>query len=161
MDKGVFGRNDRLIKEKNHDTYKQKGKLPQPTVCTECRASLQAGRWSWMAAPPGATSTTCPACQRIADDFPAGHLEIRGTFFKKHQEELHNLIRNTEKVEKDAHPLERIMTLTTAEDHILLTTTGIHLARRIGEALKHSYQGDLDLTYGDGEQSILLAWRRD
>jgi hypothetical protein len=35
--------------------------------------------------------------------------------------------------------------------------TGIHLARRIGEALKHAYQGDLDFTYGDGEKGIRMT----
>lgn len=161
MDKGVYGRYDRLIKEKRHDTYQQKEKLPQPTVCTECRASLQDGRWSWEAAPPGAHITTCPACQRIGDDFPAGYIEIHGDFFKGHREEMHNLIRNTEKLEKGEHPLERIMAITNEEVHTLVTTTGIHLARRIGEALKHAYQGDLDVAYGDGEQSIRVGWRRD
>jgi hypothetical protein len=161
MDKGVYGRYDRLIKEKRHDAYQQKEKLPQPTVCTECRASLKDGRWSWEAAPPGAHITTCPACQRIGDDFPAGYIEIHGDFFKGHREEMHNLIRNTEKLEKGEHPLERIMAITNEEVHTLVTTTGIHLARRIGEALKHSYQGDLDVAYGDGEQSIRVGWRRD
>jgi hypothetical protein len=58
-------------------------------------------------------------------------------------------------------PLERIMTFAAEEEHFLVTTTGIHLARRIGEALKHACQGDLDLSYGDGEQSIRVTWRRD
>lgn len=160
MDKGVYGRNDRLVKEKRHDAYQQRAKLPEPTVCTKCRASLQDGRWSWEVAPPGAYITTCPACQRIGDNFPAGYLEIHGEFFQKHREELHNLIRNTEKLEKGEHPLERIMAITAEADHTLVTTTGIHLARRLGEALKHSCQGDLDLTYGDGEQSIRVVWRR-
>jgi hypothetical protein len=161
MDKGAHGRRDRLLQEKRHDTYQERAKLPEPTVCGECRALLQGGRWTWNAPPAGANIATCPACQRIADDFPAGHIEIRGAFFKEHREEAHHLIRNTEKQEKGEHPLERIMTMVTADDHTLVTTTGIHLARRIGEALKHAYQGELDLTYGDGEQSIRVNWRRD
>jgi hypothetical protein len=160
MDKGVYGRKDRLIKEKRHDTYQLREKLPEPTLCTECRALFRNGRWSWDEAPPEAYNAICPACQRIKEDFPAGHLEIHGDFFKVHWEEIHNLIRNTEKLEKREHPLERIMTISGVEDHSLVTTTGIHLARRIGEALKHSYQGELDLTYGDGEQSIRISWRR-
>lgn len=161
MDKGMYGRNDRLIKEKRHDTYQQKEKLPQPSVCTECRATLQDGRWTWKTAPPEAYLTTCPACQRIADRYPAGYLEIHGSFFREHLDEITNLIRNTEKLEKNEHPLERVMASQKEEGHTLVTTTGIHLPRRIGEALKHSYQGELDLTYGDGEQSIRVIWRRD
>jgi hypothetical protein len=161
MDKGQHGRGDRLIQEKRHDAYQLRGKLPELTVCTQCRALLHGGRWTWDEAPAGAYLTICPACQRIADDFPAGHIEIQGNFIKEHREEMDNLIRNTEKQEKVEHPLERIMTIAVEEDLTLVTTTGIHLARRIGEALKHAYQGDLDLTYGAGEQSIRLTWRRD
>ncbi len=161
MDKGQHGRQDRLIQEKRHDAYQYKEKLPEPTVCTKCRALFHSGRWTWDEAPAGAYITICPACQRIEDDFPAGHIEIQGAFFKEHREEAHNLIHNTEKQEKGEHPQERIMTIAAEEDHTLVTTTGIHLARRVGEALKHSYQGDLDFTYGDGEQSIRVVWRRD
>ena len=161
MDKGQHARRDRMILEKRHDAYQHKTKLPEPTVCTSCRAMFHNGRWTWDISPLEAHSTTCPACQRIEDDFPAGHIEIHGGFFNSHREEANNLIRNTEKQEKDEHPLERIMTFAAEEDHMLVTTTGIHLARRIGEALKHAYQGELNLVYGDEEQSIRVIWRRD
>lgn len=161
MDKGQHGRRDRLIREKRHDAYHDKAKLPDPTMCADCRALFHNGRWTWAPAPPGAHSTTCPACRRIAENFPAGYLEIHGGFFELHREEAHNLIRNTEQQEKGAHPLERIMNFGVDEDHILITTTGIHLARRIGEALHHAYQGDLDIIYGDEEQSIRVIWCRD
>jgi hypothetical protein len=57
--------------------------------------------------------------------------------------------------------MERIMAISAKEDHTLVTTTGIHLARRIGEALKHSYQGELDFIYGDAEKSIRVSWSRE
>lgn len=161
MDKGLYGRNDRLIKERCHDAYRQRGKLPDPTVCGQCRAMFRAGRWTWEAAPAGTHASTCPACQRVADGFPAGHIEISGDFWRQHREEIHNLIQNKEKQEKGEHPLERIMAIASEEEHLLVTTTGIHLARRIGEALNHAYQGELEFAYGDGEQSIRVTWRRD
>lgn len=103
----------------------------------------------------------CPACQRIKDGLPAGYLEIRGVFFASHREELLNLIYNLETQEKSEHPMERLMDISTAEDHTLITTTGIHLARRIGEALKNAYQGDLDFAYGDAEKIIRMTWSRE
>ncbi|MCK5437525.1 MAG: ATPase [Desulfobulbaceae bacterium] len=160
MDKSRYGRRDRLIQEKRHDAYQDLGKWPEPTVCTECRALFHDGRWTWEAAPEYAHTTVCPACHRIADNYPAGHLEIRGTFLRDHCDELMNLIRNIEKQEKGEHPMERIMAVSDEKDHTLVTTTGIHLGRRIGEALKHSYQGELDFTYGDAENSILVVWSR-
>ena len=155
------GRRDRLIQEDRHDTYQEREKWPEPTVCSECNAVFLEGRWAWWEPAVNAHRIVCPACRRIKDKYPAGHLEIRGAFFAHHHEELLNLIHNTESMEKDAHPMERIMAITTEEDHSLVTTTGIHLARRIGEALKHAYQGELNFTYGDAEKSIRMIWSRE
>lgn len=161
MDKGQFGRKDRLIAERRHDAYQDRKKPPEPTVCPECRALFSGGRWSWQDAPAEAHTASCPACQRIADNYPAGELEIRGKFFDLHREEIHNLIRNTEKLEKGEHPLERIMEIAPKSDHTLVTTTGIHLAQRIGEALHHAYQGEYELAYGAEEKSIRIIWTRE
>ena len=38
-------RHDRLLQETQHDTYKSKGKLHEPTVCPDCGAVFHAGRW--------------------------------------------------------------------------------------------------------------------
>jgi hypothetical protein len=85
---------------------------------------------------------------------------LKGSFFKEHQEEMLNLIRNEEKEEKAAHPMERIIAITEADNQSLITTTGIHIARRIGEAVSRAYKGDLSFTYGDGEKSIRMFWDR-
>jgi hypothetical protein len=155
------GRQDRLIQEKRHDTYEGREKWPEPTVCSECGAVFIEGRWTWLEPPPDKPHMiVCPACQRIRDNIPAGYLEIRGAFFEDHREELLNLIYNLESQEKGEHPMERLMDISGEEVQTLITTTGIHLPRRIGEALKHAYQGDLDFTYGDGEKSIRVTWTR-
>ena len=44
-------RRDRLLKELDHDPYHAKMKLEGPTVCTECGAVFQKGRWAWGDAP--------------------------------------------------------------------------------------------------------------
>lgn len=155
------GRQDKLIQEKRHDTYAEQEKWPEPTVCSECGAVFIEGRWTWLEPPPDkAHMIVCPACQRIKDGIPAGYVEIRGAFFEDHREELLNLIYNLEAQEKGEHPMERLMDICGEEDHTLITTTGIHLARRIGEALKNAYQGDLDFTYGDAEKIIRVSWSR-
>jgi len=160
MDKSQYSRRDRLVKERRHDTYQEKKKLPEPTVCTSCGALFVGGRWTWQKAPEGAYTIVCPACQHIADNYPAGYLTIKGPFFEQHRQEILNLVHNTEKQEKGEHPMERLMAIVDEEDHTLVTTTGIHLARRIGEALKHAYQGELDFVYGEAEKSIRVSWCR-
>ncbi len=160
MDKGHHGRRDRLLKEKRHDTYKEDKKWPEPTACTTCNSVYLEGRWTWYEPPVNAHRIICPACQRIVDDYPAGTLELSGFFFEKHREEMLNLIHNEEKQEKGEHPLERIMNINEKSGHTVITTTGIHIARRIGEAISRAYQGELSFIYGDGEKTIRVSWNR-
>lgn len=155
------GRQDKLIQQERHDTYREKQKWPEPTVCTECRAVFLGGRWVWDEPADNANAIVCPACQRINDKYPAGYLEIKGGFFGTHQEEMLNLIHNVEALEKGERPMERLMAITPEDEQTLVTTTGVHVARRIGEALNRAYQGDLDFTYGDGDKIIRLTWSRE
>ena len=152
--------NNKLIQPKRQDTYKSRGKIQEPAVCSGCGAVFLDGRWSWAAAPKGANKATCAACQRVADRFPAGRIEIGGDFFNEHREEILRLVRNVEAVEKKERPLERIMAITDDGAQTVVTTTGIHVARRIGESLSRSYQGEFGFKYGDGEDSIRVTWSR-
>jgi hypothetical protein len=153
-------RGDKMLQAERKDTYKSRGKLPDPTVCTGCGVVYHEGRWSWAAAPQQAHKAVCPACQRIADRFPAGRIELAGDFLREHREEILNLVRNEEAAEKKERPLERIMAIADEGGQLLVTTTGVHLARRIGESVSHSYQGEFAFRYGDGEDSIRVTWKR-
>ena len=160
MDKSYYGRRDRLVQEKEHDVYRTNMKLPEPTGCRECGAVYTKGRWVWGQAPEDAYKTVCPACRRIADKFPVGHIEVRGGFFTGHREEILNLVHNVEKKEKAMHPLERIMEIDDHADHARITTTGIHLARGIGAALSSAYSGEISIKYLAGENCIKVRWAR-
>lgn len=160
MVKGQYARRDRLVKERRNDAYKDKRKESGPAMCQKCKAVYTDGKWSWAKPEDAYDRTICPACRRIEDKFPAGEIEIRGLFYTAHEKEVMNLIRNREKMELNQHPLERIMDVGNRDDCVLITTTGVHLARQIGESLAHSYQGDLHFTYGDAEKSIRVRWER-
>lgn len=160
MDKGKYGRKDRLIKEKRHDTYQLDEKLPEPIICKTCNAVFEYGHWTWKTRPQHANEIHCPACQRILDKYPAGFVEIKGPFFDMNREEVLNLIDNVEKQEKRERPLERIISIIDQKIHTLITTTGIHIARRIGEGLAHAYQGDFSFNYSEAEKCIRVYWRR-
>jgi NMD protein affecting ribosome stability and mRNA decay len=151
-------RHDGIFQEYEHDTYKAKGKPPEPTVCRECGAVFHAGRWQWLTMPTKAHRNVCPACQRIQDHFPAGFLTLQGDYFLSHREEIMNLVHNHEQREREEHPLQRIMAVEEKDNATLVTTTDIHLARGIGEALHHAYQGALDYHYNPQENLLRVNW---
>lgn len=162
MDKGKYGRRDRLVQEKRHDPYEAKEKFPEPTICPKCGAVFIEGRWKWLEKPPEkANKALCPACRRIRDHLPAGTIILTGKFLGTHGDEIMNLIKNEEGAEKSARPLERIMEIKQEPGKVTIFTTGIHVARRIGEAVRNSYQGDFELQYGDAEKTVAISWHRD
>jgi len=153
-------RKDRLIKDNRKDTYIDQITLKDPALCSKCNAVYTNGRWTWKTTEQTTTKTTCPACRRISDNYPAGYIEIKGNFFLLHSTDILNLVNNVERLEKTERPLERIISITKGENKTVITTTGIHIARRIGEALKRSYQGNYLFQYADGEKSIRVFWER-
>jgi len=151
-------RRDNLFQERVHDAYKAKSKLPEPTICPLCSAVFHEGRWQWRQAPADAHREICPACHRIHDHYPAGFVTLRGEFFHTHRDEIMHLVYNQEKRERAEHPLKRIMAVEEKDDTTLVTTTDIHLARGIGEALHHAYQGKLDFHYNPEENLLRVSW---
>ena len=153
-------RHDRLLQERVHDAYKANHKLPEPTVCPQCSAVFHEGRWQWREAPADAHKEPCPACHRIHDHYPAGFVALQGNFFVEHRDEIMHLVHNVETRERTEHPLSRIMATKEKDGEALVTTTDIHLARGIGEALYHSYQGDLEFHYNPQEYLLRVNWAR-
>lgn len=144
------------------DPYRAPGHYAEPTVCTSCGALYHKGRWSWDDIPAETHEDSCPACLRISNDDPAGLLELSGDFFADHREEIMNLVRKTAALELRDHPLERLMEPQTLENRgegILLRTTGMHLARRIGSALHKACQGQLETNY-ENEERLRVRWTR-
>lgn len=153
-------RRDNIVPEKGLDTYRRRGKPPDPSVCPECNAVFHKGRWSWASAPAGAPEELCPACQRIRDGYPAGFLTISGDFFADHRDSVLRTIENEADQETREHPLHRIMGQEEEGGELLITTTDIHLPRRIGEALRNAYRGSFKFRYVPEDAILRARWRR-
>lgn len=153
-------RHDRPTFENESDAYKRKSKLTEPTACPECNAVFHQGRWQWIDIPSDANLQICPACQRIKDHFPAGYVTVSGPFFDMHFEEIRRLIQNHAEHERLEHPLKRIMSIEHQNSSMLVSTTDTHLARGIGEALRHAYQGKLKVEHVSGECLVRVYWTR-
>jgi hypothetical protein len=151
---------DRPVFERDIDSYKAKGKLSEPTICPQCGAVYHEGRWQWIEAPSNAINEICPACHRVQDNFPAGFVALEGPFFNTHIEEIRHLIQNHALHERIEHPLKRIIAIENQNDAMLVTTTDTHLARGIGESVRHAYQGQLKVEHTPGENLVRVYWSR-
>ncbi|WP_262389657.1 BCAM0308 family protein [Cupriavidus campinensis] len=113
-----------------------------------------------VAPPPSAEEVVCPACHRIADREPAGFLNIEGEFAPQHREELVQLLRQHEARARATHVMQRIMAIEDDSGKMIVTTTDIHLARDLGEALKAAFHGSLELKYSKEDNLLRAYWRR-
>lgn len=157
---GSARRQDRLIRERVHDTYRLSGKPKEPTVCPQCGVVFRLGRWQWGERPEGAHEELCPACCRVRDHYPAGFVTLVGPFFEDNREEILNLVRNEGDKEQSERVLKRIMAIEPGDAGVVVTTTDSHLARRIGEALRRAYQGELDYSYNKEDDTLRVRWNR-
>lgn len=152
-------RKDRLIHERNHDPYKTTRKPGGSTVCPVCKAVFKDGHWQWQDAwPLDAPKEICQACQRIRDNYPAGAVIIAGEFARTHRQEVLNVARNHEQGERARHPLHRIIRVEEQPDKVEVTTTDIHLPKRIGQALQRAYKGSLDVHYDVEGCFVRVRW---
>jgi hypothetical protein len=85
---------------------------------------------------------------------------MSGAFLGAHRDEISHLVRNEEQREAENHPLQRIMDIMEEGGVTTVTTTDVHLARRIGEAVHHAYQGKLDIKYSQDEYLVRVDWTR-
>ena len=150
------------IEEEAHDPYKARKKPHAPLHCPKCGAVNVSGRWQWSKEKhEDLEEELCPACHRIHDNYPAGEVILSGSFLAKHKHEIIDLARNTETAEREEHPLQRIMGIKEDGDTVVITTTDIHLPRRISHAIVDAYKGDLDTHYDRDGYFLRIMWRRD
>jgi NMD protein affecting ribosome stability and mRNA decay len=126
--------------------------------CADCGLVEHRGRWA-KRAPVLAhmTSGLCPACQRIRDRYPAGTLRLPLELLSN-RPSLRQRIRNVEVAERREHPLERLMGVEEADGHLVVTTTGVHLARRIAHELSKELHRKPSIRYADGERLVHVQW---
>ena len=141
------------------DPYRSRQKLLEPTVCRQCGVVYHHGRWQWGHRPADAHEDLCPACHRINDGFPAGIVTLNGAFFRQHKDELVGLARNQEEAENGEHPLNRIISIEEKDESLVISTTDIHLPRRIGEALKRAFHGKLDMHFDEAGYFVRVDWQ--
>ena len=141
------------------DPYRAREKPRDPTVCRQCGAVYHAGRWRWGTVPDKARPALCPACRRIHDKLPAGIVSLHGPLAPPRLAEMLALARHQEQAERNEHPLNRIIDAVETAEVLTISTTDIHLARRIGEAVKRAFGGELRSDFDGNSYFVRVDWR--
>lgn len=136
------------------DRYRPQGKL-YPAVCRACGAAESHGRWTWGPAPADLPRVLCPACERLRDGTAAHELVLCGDL-RRWWPEVRGLLHHVEHAETAKHPLERVMAIVDAADGVHVTTTGMHMARRLVAALVRRFRRGVRVTFE--EQRTTLEW---
>ena len=153
-------RHEPIYAPRHDDPYLEAGKPPQDARCPECGVVFHKGRWTWGPKPKDAINMTCPACLRIHDRFPGGYVTLKGPFVQAHRDELKKLVAAREAHEKAEHPLERVRAIGERGGSLEIQTTGNHLARAIGNAVRAAYDGSLKVRYEADENLVRAVWTR-
>lgn len=153
-------RHEERLAPRREDPYHDTMKDAAPATCPRCRAGYQDGRWTWSPAPPDAARRTCPACQRLEDDFPAGYVTLKGSFFDAHRREILDLVMARAERARLEHPLQRIIGMQDTSGGLVVTTTDARLARGLAIALQAAFKGNLNLSFSRDENFIRATWSR-
>ncbi len=157
-----MARLDKMIQEEVDDPYFVRERYHDPSVCTRCKVVFTRGVFAWEDPPPrDAAEMLCPACRRIEEHYTGGQVVLEGEFLKEHKDEILNTIKRAGQTEKARRPLERIMDISAKEGRLEIKTTYEHMARRVGEAVRNAFKGELKLQYLEDEKFVRVHWKRD
>jgi hypothetical protein len=155
-------RGNPFLTEQIHDPYRAGEKSRSATRCPECGVQYRNGRWIWPKSESSALrQQVCPACRRIAEHYPAGEIILAGSFLTKHRKDILATVRHIEDKERSQHPLNRIMAIEERDGSTVITTTDLHLPRRIAHALHNAWGGTTKTHYDLGGYFTRVHWERD
>ncbi|MBY4866531.1 glutamyl-tRNA amidotransferase [Burkholderia sp. Bp9017] len=156
-----FLRRDKRMQPHTKDSYRDPKRPKGDRICEGCGALCDAGRWTWYATQLDRRQLECPACKRMRENAPAGELVLRGAYLHAHRSAILDLLERQAALEKSEHALERVMEIDKSEESLVVRTTGVHMVRRLAQALLHAHHGHLAINYRDGEDVLRAHWTRD
>lgn len=152
------GGDGRRPNPRHQDNYPHAGKAF--VRCTDCGLVHAEGRWRAATLADGADRAgagLCPACKQVRDGRPAGTLVLDEPFLP-YAEEIVGMAQNEERAERPEHPLERLLGVESRGRTLVVTTTGVHLARRIAHKLERRFHRDARYRYDEGRQELRVDW---
>ena len=153
--------------ERSTDTYRQKRGPAETAICEKCGMIYKNKRWlldeaesNRLRGESGITKVVCPACQRIADANPAGVVTLSGEYLLKHEDDILNMIKQTEARSRAKNPLGRIMEINQEKDVLTISTTEDKLAQKLGREVYKAHKGELHYSWSHDLHMVRVNWQR-
>lgn len=144
------------------DAYQDKDGVKGTGYCA-CGAVFRNKRWvreEGGSSRPEGQNILCPACHRISDQNPAGIISLSGDFYAVHADEINNLVNNTAQASAAKNPLGRVMDISKEKNGVIITTTDVKLAQKIGRLVFKAHGGELHYTWSHAGPPVRVTWSR-
>ena len=100
----------------------------------------------------------CPACKQLKERSALGVVELRGEHWRAKEEEILNLIKNTEKIARKRNDQERILWRHTRDGVTKIYVSLPELARHLGRALHKTYKGKTEYRRSPEDPFLRVIW---
>ncbi|PLX74089.1 MAG: hypothetical protein C0615_09710 [Desulfuromonas sp.] len=163
-----FGTSDKRGRKMTHsDPFAPETGLPGVHICKSCHAVYQMKTWKSdpelyeKSLDGDHTMTVCSACQKRQEHAPEGFLTISGDYLDQHRKDILNTLQNSADEARQANPLERIIKTERADGEIMIETTTVKLAEKLGRILSRSHQGEMEISWTGEPPTCRVSWHRD
>lgn len=163
-----FGISDkRGRKRSNADPFLPHDGTRESSICTSCHAVYHRKRWSTdldqyqqLESHSQTRRVTCPACQKIASNYPVGIVTLRGSYLWEHEAEIQQILKNEEDKAFAKNPQQRIIRKTKDESGLTIETTEEKLAEHLGRVLHRAHRGELKISWAANPDICRVSWER-
>ncbi len=153
--------------ERSTSVYLPKKGMKETAICGRCHLIYQNKRWYLddtearrLLAEKQVRLGTCPACRRMEDSIPAGIATFAGDYFRQHETEILEIIKNTESKSRAKNPLGRVMEMSQDGNVLTVATTEDKLAQKLGREVYRAHKGELRYQWGHDQEMVRVKWQR-
>ena len=137
-------------------------------ICPRCMAVYDGQKWFYdegehqrLVRTRKAEEMLCPGHERIEKRRIDGVVNLKGEFLKNHYDEAVNLINNIAEKQLHRNVASRVFNMHQNGEGLVVETTEVSLAERIGKEFEKAFHGDLSIQWLQDAEFVRVLWQRD
>lgn len=153
--------------ERSANVYLPRKGMKEVGICSSCHLIYQNKHWFLdetearkLLDDSRIRRGTCPACRRVEDSLPAGIATFSGDYFRLHETEILDIIKNAETSSRAKNPLGRVMEISQEGNILSVSTTEEKLAKKLGKEVFKAHKGELHYQWSHDQDLVRVKWQR-